>query len=664
MKGNWRKQIVISALAITLAAGNAASVFASAAPDGKTDASVMAEQMGLSNQYKSWKNEWNRVKNDWTQVSLTPGKNATELNFAWYTPKKTTQSKTDQIVEAKVAKVSEGSENGNAPKLIIGEGRNMKNAKVYEAKQTEVANETDTKGGTYYTNKVTAAGLKENTTYYYSYDNGSGYTKPAAYTTKSAKNFSFVFVGDPQIGSSNELKGSDSEEFYNAQSDAVCNDAFNWASTLNAAMQKTGNKASFVVSAGDQIQTTKKKAPNKDAAKSEIEYTGYLSPDILKSLPVATTVGNHDADNQNYTYHFNRPNESKLGDNGVTGGDYYFKYGNALFLMLNTQNSNVAEHKQFIEEAVAKNKDCKWRIVTLHQDIYGSAEHSNEPEITNLRYQLTPYFEANHIDAVLTGHDHAYSRSKMMLQDTQSEIAKNYSSDEFKTQLTKDMDAGENPETRYEAPANIKNNTTDKGEQKYLSYLKSVMDDKYVEKVEKGDSVLNPKGILYMTGGSSSGSKYYDLVPRKQTYIAARWQEDIPTYSIVYVTDKTLTINTYRTDNDQKIDDTFSIVKSSDSKKNDTAAPKKVSISLKSSAKKKVVVTIKKTTEKVSGYEILYATNNKFEKAKRKSTTKTTYTLTSLKSKTNCYVKVRAYKTVHGKKLYGSYSKVMKVTVK
>ena len=76
-------------------------------------------------------------------------------------------------------------------------------------------------------------------------------------------------------------------------------------------------------------------------------------------------------------------------------------------------------------------------------------------------------------------------RRKMMLQDTQSEIAKNYSSDEFKTQLTKDMDAGGNAETRYEAPANIKNNTTDKGEQKYLSYLKSVMDDKYVEKVKR-----------------------------------------------------------------------------------------------------------------------------------------------------------------------------------
>ena len=57
------------------------------------------------------------------------------------------------------------------------------------------------------------------------------------------------------------------------------------------------------MSAGDQIQTTKKKAPGKSSTTSEIEYAGYLSPDTLASLPVATTVGNHDADNANYQYH-------------------------------------------------------------------------------------------------------------------------------------------------------------------------------------------------------------------------------------------------------------------------------------------------------------------------------------------------------------------------
>ena len=705
MRSNWRKQMMISALALTLSATNVAPVFASAAPDGKTNAADIAQTMGTTAQWNRWEKEWETLKNDWTQISLSPGSNATELNFAWYTPKQT----------------NDDHSNANVPKLIIGEGHNMKNAKVYEAEQTAVKDEQDNNGETYNSNKVTATGLKENKTYYYSYDNGNGYTKPAKYTTKSTNNFSFAFVGDPQIGSSNELKGKDTKEFYDAQSNAVKSDAFNWSSTLNAALEKTDDQLSFVVSAGDQIQTTKKKSPNKDASKSEIEYTGYLSPEALKSLPVATTVGNHDADNANYTYHFNRTNASELGSNKVVGGDYYFKYGNALFIMLNTQDTNVAEHKQFIEQTVAANKDCKWRIVTLHQDIYGSAEHSNEPEITNLRYQLTPIFEQNDIDAVLTGHDHAYSRSKMLLGGTK---ANDYTDNEFDAELEKDMDAGENPTTRTVAPANIKNDSTDEKDQKYLSYLKSIMDEKAIETVKKqGSSVINPEGVLYMTAGSSSGSKYYDLVPRQQTYIAHRWQEDVPTYSVVDVTENNLTINTYRTDNDEKIDETFSITKSkgdvaslnkeikaaesivkqkntyttqsyrvfeqalagakkvaADKKAtksevenalkaltNAKAALEKKVVVAKASAtlkagKKKVTVKIKKAS--VSGYEIKYAANKNFKNAKVKNTTKTTYTIKSLKSKKKCYVKVRAYKVVKGKKIYGSYSKVLKATVK
>lgn len=705
MKSNWRKQMMISALALTLSATNVAPVFASAAPDGKTNAADIAQTMGTTTQWNCWEKEWETLKNDWTQISLSPGSNATELNFAWYTPKQTNDDHSNAAVQAKVQAVSPEQENNNVPKLIIGEGRNMKNAKVYEAEQTAVKDEQDNNGETYNSNKVTATGLKENKTYYYSYDNGNGYTKPAAYTTKSTNNFSFAFVGDPQIGSSNELKGKDTKEFYDAQSNAVKSDAFNWSSTLNAALEKTDDQLSFVVSAGDQIQTTKKKLPNKDASKSEIEYTGYLSPEALKSLPVATTVGNHDADNANYTYHFNRTNASELGSNKVVGGDYYFKYGNALFIMLNTQDTNLAEHKQFIEQTVAANKDCKWRIVTLHQDIYGSAEHSNEPEITNLRYQLTPIFEQNDIDAVLTGHDHAYSRSKMLLGGTKA------------------------------------NDYTDEKDQKYLTYLKSIMDEKAIEIVKKqGSSVINPEGVLYMTAGSSSGSKYYDLVPRQQTYIAHRWQEDVPTYSVVDVTENSLTINTYRTDNDEKIDETFSITKSkgdatslnaeikaSESivkqkdayttesyrvfeqaltgakevaadkkatkdevenalkaltnakagleKKVTTTKPatvkkpiaaKKVVVA-KASAKlkadkKKVTVKIKKTS--VSGYQIKYASNKNLKKAKTRNTKKTIYTIKPLRSKKKCYVKVRAYKIVKGKKIYGSYSKVLKVTVK
>ena len=68
-------------------------------------------------------------------------------------------------------------------------------------------------------------------------------------------------------------------------------------------------------------------------------------------------VGNHDADNPNYTYHFNPSQMSELGSNDIVGGDYYYTYGDALFIMLNTQDTNINEHKQFIEQTVKNNSD-------------------------------------------------------------------------------------------------------------------------------------------------------------------------------------------------------------------------------------------------------------------------------------------------------------------
>lgn len=535
-----KKKVFIALLTAMIAATATLPVFAAAPPDGKTDAS--STPAAGNGAWEAWIEQWEQKKNDWTIVSLSPGSDETKMNFSWY-------SKTPTAV----LKVSQNEDMSNLLQETQIQG---------ETGPVESKNGIDT---TYYVCQTTVENLVPGT-YYYQIDERD----IESFTVRDSQNaFSFIFVGDPQIGSSNELKGSDTEAFYQAQSDAVRNDSFNWNNTLNQALQKSPN-ASFVVSAGDQIQTTKKKAPNQSVANSEIEYTGYLLPDALKSLPVATTVGNHDADNPNYSYHFNVTNESELGSNGIVGGDYYYTYGDALFIMLNTQDTNVAEHKKFMEQTIAENPDKKWRIVTLHQDIYGSGEHSNEPEITNLRYTLVPYFEEYDVDVVLTGHDHIYSRSQI-LQGGKKTVE--YTDDAFEEQLEKDMDGGENPEGRYIALANIKEDTTDPDEQAYLSYLKAVMDEGAIEDVNTdGQAVVNPEGILYMTANSSSGSKYYDLVPRMQSYIAARWQEDVPTYSVVDMTEDSFTITTYRTDNNEKIDDSFTILKTEEVEESSTVS--------------------------------------------------------------------------------------------
>ena len=86
--------------------------------------------------------------------------------------------------------------------------------------------------------------------------------------------------------------------------------------------------------------------------------------------------------------------------------------------------------------------------------------------------------------------------------------------------------------------------------------------------------------------------------------------------------------------------------------------------SVKSSAKSSVSVSYAKASGNVSGYEITYATNSKFKSAKSVRTKNTSYILKSIKRNTTCYVKVRAYKTIDGKRAYGAYSNVSKVKVK
>ena len=121
MKSNWRKQMMISALALTLSAANAAPAFASAAPDGKSNAAEIAQTMGTTTQWNRWQKEWETLKNDWTQISLSPGSNATELNFAWYTPEQTNDNNSNADVEAKVQAIPPDQTDSNVPELIIGE---------------------------------------------------------------------------------------------------------------------------------------------------------------------------------------------------------------------------------------------------------------------------------------------------------------------------------------------------------------------------------------------------------------------------------------------------------------------------------------------------------------------------------------------------------------
>lgn len=97
------------------------------------------------------------------------------------------------------------------------------------------------------------------------------------------------------------------------------------------------------------------------------------------------------------------------------------------------------------------------------------------------------------------------------------------------------------------------------------------------------------------------------------------------------------------------------------------AKPKSAKIKKVKPAKKVVSVEWKKVSG-VKGYQVQVATDKKFKKNKKTATVKkqktTKVTIKKLKAKKKYYVRIRTYKTVNGKKVYSSWSKVKTVKTK
>ena len=484
--------------------------------------------VGGSAEWTAWTQEWNTVATDYTQVSLTPGADETELNFAWYS-----------------------QDNGSAATPVVHFGTNRNSLRAY----TGTAGDVDTSltgGVAYHYNHVTVTGLAPNTTYYYTVEKNGVQTEVETYQTRSFDTVKMLYVGDPQIGASKgQPQGSETLAAESgAANTAARNDAFGWNRTLEAALAQDPD-VSFIISAGDQV--------NKTGQAKEEEYAGYLSPDVLASLPVATTIGNHDSLNPDNMYHFNNPNAT---ENGATqaGGDYYYFYGNGLFIVLNTNNYNVAEHEQTIREAIASDPDAAWRIVTIHQDICGSGLDHSDTDGMILRTQLTPIFDEYDIDVVLQGHDHTYSRSKLLYGDGQTHGA-------YEFQLNDDgSDYDWDHAYDINASTQIPLYPEDAAGQALLDDFQA---DNHCYTIETtvGNTVVNPNGTLYMTANSASGSKYYELISAQQDYIAERSQNWLPSWSVITLSADAFSIDTYQLTADgqtEKIDQTFTIRKTGD----------------------------------------------------------------------------------------------------
>ena len=517
-----RKKVLAGVLSGALVLGVCPAALAATA--NYNDGSVT----GGSAEWQAWVSEWESVANDYTQVSLTPGADETQLNFAWYSQ----------------------TQDGQAATPVVHFGTDRNNLTAFTG--TTMPVDTSLTGGVAYdSNHVTVTGLQANTTYYYTVEKNGVETEVQEYRTGSFDSVKMLYVGDPQIGASKgqPQNGEALVADAGAANTAARNDAFGWNRTLEIAAQQNPD-VNFIISAGDQV--------NKTGQAKEEEYAGYLSPDVLASLPVATTIGNHDSLNPDYTYHFNNPNATSYGETEA-GGDYYYSYGDGLFIVLNTNNYNVAEHEQAIAEAVASDPDAAWRIVTIHQDIYGTGLDHSDTDGMILRTQLTPIFDEYDIDVVLQGHDHTYSRSKLLYGDGQTHGTYEFRLNAEGTDY--DWDNAYNTQTDEQIPLYPAEDDA-AGTAAHDAFLAD--NGCYTIENTTGSTVVNPQGTLYMTANSASGSKFYELIATQQDYIAQRSQNWLPSYSVIEMDSNSFAITTYQITAGgavEMIDDTFTIQK-------------------------------------------------------------------------------------------------------
>ena len=387
-----------------------------------------------------------------TNDILTIGKDVTERNFTWYANTK---------------------EKGKFEFAKLNAEKDFKDATVLDA---TVLEETNKDG--FSSNSVTLEGLKPDTEYMYRFSNGDTVSEVKTFKTGKTGDFSFFAAGDPQIGAGFEDQ-----------------DEKGWDKTLKL-LPELDPSASFLLSLGDQV----------NISDNERQYDAYINRDGFDGLTLAPIIGNHDSGNHAYTEHFKVPNVQREGKSNA-GSNYYYVYNNTLFICLNTNNKDYAEHKATIEKAIAENPNVKWRVVTFHQPPYTVATHALDKNVLNIRANLVPILKENKIDLVLNGHDHVYTRTHVM------------------------------------------------------DGTKPIIEWKNGEEGKAPSEYVNPKGIIYVTTNSASGSKFYDIMQDKKfEYSAVKNQEKVPNISNVKVTDNSIEVTTYRT-SDKSVVDSFKIIK-------------------------------------------------------------------------------------------------------
>ncbi|MDR7080142.1 putative phosphodiesterase [Neobacillus niacini] len=221
---------------------------------------------------------------------------------------------------------------------------------------------------------------------------------------------------------------------------------FNWVTDVHAAPNSSHNDkalkhaftdfpdASFILSSGDQVSY----------AFDTNQWDAFFEANAEKfaRVPLYLGTGNHEYDGAGNSWApnsswdsvdptlqnlFGRYNPPKNGAPFYGGGDgtermvsgldkkqfetsnYYYIYGDTLFMMMDYQDQSSASQikaQQDWMKSVVKQNPTKWRVAVMHKSLFGY-------RMANPVSSWTAAFDEAGIDVVLSGHDHIYVRTKI-----------------------------------------------------------------------------------------------------------------------------------------------------------------------------------------------------------------------------------------------------------
>ncbi|KWZ90679.1 Ser/Thr phosphatase family protein [Anaerococcus hydrogenalis] len=450
-------------------------------------------------------------------ITINPGQNENEVAVTWF---------------------GKGEVNENS-KLIF----NNKEYKPIRARKTG-----DSNGYSTYTSIVQ---IKPGENYNYYITNEDFKSNIFTLRTKAlGKNneFSLVYLGDPQMGSGDSVW--DKHGLNKNTQAKVDQDKADFAKTLKKAQELDPN---FYFSMGDNVEI----------AGYEGEYDYFFDNDLFKERIFSSITGNHetyidgkDSSLQNTVFsdHFYLANESKLGsiskenEDGTRTyipGDFWYSYGDTLFLNLNSNVNDSKEHEKFIQEAIKQAEEKRgskfsWKVVSFHHAPYSTATHTTDDDILQRRNELVKIFNKNNIDLVLNGHDHIYTRSKHMLGGEKTLSFK----DAYGTDLN-------------DPNAEIKDSFSETFNNKIYPNGKVIVDGIGIDYGK--NQVVNPKGTLFLTMSASAGAKFYNPIGEDQWFVNRSLDDRSQLFSHLTFSKNQFKIVTM--DQDGKVVDTYTINK-------------------------------------------------------------------------------------------------------